>query len=117
MKKLEVIIRPEKLEAIKNIINSYSVGGMTVFSVMGCGVQKGDVSEPGRELHGLKITGMNLIPKIQINTVVNDDVVDDMLLTIHEKISSGRVGDGKVFVYSADDAMRIRTGERGIKSL
>jgi nitrogen regulatory protein P-II 1 len=117
MKKLEIIIRPEKLEALKDIINSYSLGGMTVFSVMGCGVQKGDVSEPGRELKGLKVTGMNLIPKIQINTVVSDDVVDDVLTAIHEKITSGRVGDGKVFVYTVEEAMRIRTGDRGNKAL
>ena len=70
MKKLEIIIRPDRLEDLKQILNGYAVGGMTVFSVMGCGNQKGDVSE----LKGMKLVSMNLIPKIQANVVVDDDV-------------------------------------------
>lgn len=113
MKKLEIIIRPDRLEELKMILNGYSVGGMTVTSVMGCGNQKGDISE----LKGLKLISMNLIPKIQANIVVHDDVVDDILNIIHEKLASGRVGDGKVFVYPVEEAMRIRTGERGSKAI
>ncbi|MDR0639981.1 MAG: hypothetical protein LBG27_13980 [Spirochaetaceae bacterium] len=82
MKKLEIIIRPEKLEVLKDIINVYSLGGMTVFSVMGCGAQKGESGETSTVLKGLKITNMNLLPKIQVNVVVDDDVVDDVLITI-----------------------------------
>ena len=113
MKKLEIIIRPDRLEELKMILNTFSVGGMTVTSVMGCGNQKGDISE----LKGMKLVSMNLIPKIQANIVVQDDVVDDILAIVHEKLSSGRVGDGKVFVYPVEEAMRIRTGERGTKAI
>jgi nitrogen regulatory protein P-II 1 len=113
MKKLEIIIRPDRLEELKMILNSFSVGGMTVTSVMGCGNQKGDISE----LKGMKLVSMNLIPKIQANIVVQDDVVDEILAIIHEKLASGRVGDGKVFVYPVEEAMRIRTGERGPKAI
>ena len=113
MKKLEIIIRPDRLEDLKQILNGYAVGGMTVFSVMGCGNQKGDVSE----LKGMKLVSMNLIPKIQANVVVDDDVVDDILNLVTEKLASGRVGDGKVFVYPVEEAMRIRTGERGTKAI
>jgi nitrogen regulatory protein P-II 1 len=113
MKKLEIIIRPDRLEDLKQILNGYAVGGMTVFSVMGCGNQKGDISE----LKGMKLVSMNLIPKIQANVVVEDDVVDDILNLVTEKLASGRVGDGKVFVYPVEEAMRIRTGERGTKAI
>jgi nitrogen regulatory protein P-II 1 len=115
MKKLEIILRPEKLEDLKCILNDYAIGGITVSSVMGCGKQKGEVD--GGEFKGLKITGMNLLPKIQAVAVVDDDVAGDILNTVHEKISSGRVGDGKVFVSQIEDVMRIRTGERGKKAL
>ncbi len=108
MKKLEIIIRPEMLEPLKVILNKRNAGGMTVMSVMGCGNQKGDVSE----LKGMRLN-MNLIPKIMAIVVVEDEIAGDLLTEIHEKLSSGRVGDGKVFVYDVQEAMRIRTGERG----
>lgn len=114
MKKLEIIIRPDKLEDLKDIIGAYSVGGMSVTSIMGCGTQKGYASA---SLKGLTYTNINLIPKVQVDVVVNDEVVPDLLNNIHEKISSGKVGDGKVFVYTVEEAMRIRTGERGPKAI
>ncbi|MDR1952498.1 MAG: P-II family nitrogen regulator [Elusimicrobiota bacterium] len=120
MKRLEIIIRPDKLEALKNILNSRSVGGITVTSVMGCGKQKGGLTSGGPKgfkIKGVKVAGMNLLPKIQASTIVEDSVVNEILNIIHEKISSGKVGDGKVFVSPVDDAMRIRTGERGKKAL
>lgn len=112
MKKLEIIIRPENLEDIKNIVNDHTVGGMTVASVMGCGQQRGDLHS---EFKGLKVMNINLLPKIMVIAVLQDDKVEEVLGMIQEKISSGRVGDGKVFVYDVVDAMRIRTGERGSK--
>lgn len=112
MKKLEIIIRPDMLEKLKEILNRHNAGGMTVMSVMGCGNQKGDISE----YKGMRLN-MNLIPKIMAVVVVKDDIVDDILVEIHEKISSGKVGDGKVFVYDAKEAMRIRTGERGTAAI
>ncbi len=114
MKRLEIIIRPEKLEELKEILNQFKIGGLTVLSVMGCGNQKGD---PNATLKGLKVKNINLIPKILCIVAVRDDDVEKMLESVYEKISSGRVGDGKVFVEPMDDAMRIRTGERGAKAL
>lgn len=114
MKKIEIIIRPDKLEDLKVILNSFAVGGMTVTSVMGCGNQKGDT---GSELKGMKLLNMNLIPKVQANVVVDDDSIDEILNAIQEKISTGKVGDGKVFVYNVEEAMRIRTGDRGKKAI
>lgn len=108
MKSMMIVIRPEKLEELKELLNKYSVGGMTVSSIMGCGNQKGVVSN----MKGVQFN-INLIPKIQVNVVVDDEKVEEILLSIHENISSGKVGDGKVFVYPVEEVMRIRTGERG----
>ena len=114
MKKLEIIIRPEKLEDLKEILNQFKIGGMTVLSVMGCGNQKGDANNT---LKGLKVRNINLIPKILCIVATDDDDVEKILEAIYEKIPSGRVGDGKVFIEPIDDVMRIRTGERGKKAL
>lgn len=114
MKKLEIIIRPEKLETLKEILNEFTVGGMTVMSVMGCGNQKGDANYT---IKGLQVHNINLIPKILAIVVVNDNDVETILGAIYEKIPSGHVGDGKVFITTIDDTMRIRTGERGNKAL
>ncbi len=108
MKKLEIIIRPDMLETLKEILSSHKVGGMTVMSVMGCGNQKGDV----HDYKGLRLN-INLIPKIMAIAVMDDSVVNDVLVDLKEKISTGHVGDGKVFIYPVEEAMRIRTGERG----
>jgi nitrogen regulatory protein P-II 1 len=81
---------------------------------MGCGIQKGDVTG---ELQGLKIPGMNLIPKIQATIVVEDDAAGEILNELHEQLSTGKPGDGKVFVSDVLDTMRVRTGERGVKAL
>ncbi|HCT64292.1 MAG TPA: transcriptional regulator [Lachnospiraceae bacterium] len=115
MKKLEIIIRPDKLEKLKIILNELEIGGITVTSVVGCGNQKGlmDVDS----IKGLKVSGMNLIPKIHAVVVVQDDEVDNILAIVHSEISSGTAGDGKVFISDISDCMRIRTGERGKKSL
>ena len=110
MKKLEIVIRPDKLETLKSILDECGCGGMTITAVMGCGKQKGNINE----IKGLKVN-INLLPKIQVVAVIQDDMLDNILLKISEQISTGHVGDGKVFVYSVDDAMRIRTGERGGK--
>lgn len=110
MKKVEIIIRPDKLEVLKKILDDCGCGGMTIMAIMGCGKQKGNLNE----IKGLKVN-INLLPKIQVNTVVQDDILDNMLFQIKEQISTGVVGDGKVFIYNVEDAMRIRTGERGSK--
>lgn len=114
MKKLELTIRPENLEEAKQILSESGCSGMTILSAMGAGNQKGDKATTtfkGGEFH------INLLPKIQVIAYVKDEVVEGVLLNIHEKISSGQVGDGKVAVFNLEEVMRIRTGERGEKAL
>lgn len=114
MKKLEIIVKPESLEKVKDILNDHGCGGMTVLSVMGCGNQKGDMD--GTYLKGgyFKI---NLLPKVQVIAYVTDEAVEEILIAIREKISTGHVGDGKVAVFEMSDLMRIRTGERGSNAI
>lgn len=108
MKKLEIIIKPGMLETLKDVLEEHKCGGMTVLSVMGYGNQKGH----GKEFKGLKVN-LNLLPKIMAVAVVPDDAVEELLVDIHQKISTHSVGDGKVFITDLSDAMRIRTAERG----
>lgn len=112
MKKLEIIIRPDKLELLKEILNECGCNGMTIIAVMGCGTQKGNVTE----IKGMKVN-INLLPKIMVNAVIQDEILEKVLEAIRDKIATGHVGDGKVFISTIDDAMRIRTGERGERSI
>ena len=112
MKELVMIIRPEKLETVKSILDEYHCGGMTISSVMGCGTQKGSLEEVVNEIKGLKTT-INLLPKIRIEAVVADEQVEEIITQIREKVATGHVGDGKIFIRNIEDAVRIRTGERG----
>lgn len=108
MKKLEIITRPEKLEDIKELMNNSGIYGMTVTMVSGCGLQKGR-----KEIYrGTEIT-INLLPKVKIEIVVKDSVVDDLVDSIAKTVRTGKVGDGKIFVYNVEDAIKIRTGEKG----
>ena len=116
MKELVMIIRPEKLETLKSILDEYHCGGMTISSVMGCGTQKGSLEEVVNEIKGLKTT-INLLPKIRIEAVVADEQVEEIITQIREKVATGHVGDGKIFIRNIEDAVRIRTGERGNKAL
>ena len=116
MKELVMIIRPEKLETVKSILDEYHCGGMTISSVMGCGTQKGSLEEVVNEIKGLKTT-INLLPKIRIEAVVADEQVEEIITQIREKVATGHVGDGKIFIRNIEDAVRIRTGERGTKAL
>lgn len=115
MKELIIIIRPEKLEVVKNILDEIHCGGMTISSVMGCGTQRG-LTEVVNEIKGFK-TNINLIPKIKVEVVVEDAFVEKIIIAIRDKISTGKVGDGKIFVRTMDDAIRVRTGEHGNKAL
>lgn len=112
MKKIELVIRPEKLEIVKSILGANDYTGLTVMSAMGCGHQKGH-SDEFKKL-GAEI---NLLPKLYVMTVVLDEDLEDILQAFAENVSTGQVGDGKVFVSNIDDVMRIRTGERGEKIL
>jgi nitrogen regulatory protein P-II 1 len=112
MKKLEIITRPEKLDRLKKLLAKHEYIGMTVTAVMGCGHQKGLI----KQFEGLKLD-INLLPKILVMTVVMDKDLDDILTDIHSMLSTGEVGDGKVFISDISDVMRIRTGEKGEKIL
>ncbi len=112
MKKIEAIIRPGKLEEIKESLNKFGVNGLTISQVMGCGLQKGR-----REfVRGTEVT-LNLLPKIKIEIVTNDSNVEEIIGLILEQAQTGEVGDGKIFVYNIEDAVRIRTGVRGERAI
>lgn len=108
MKKLEVIIRPEKLEELKQLINESGHYGMTVSMVSGCGLQKGR-----KEIYRGAEISINLLPKIKAEIVLPDKVVDEMTNKIVEAVRTGKIGDGKIFIYNIEDAVRIRTGDKG----
>ncbi|MGN1115037.1 MAG: P-II family nitrogen regulator [Candidatus Ornithomonoglobus sp.] len=117
MKELVIIIRPEKLEKVKEILDAKSCGGMTISSVMGCGTQKGVVeADSVNVIKGFK-TNINLLPKIRVEAVVRDSVVEDIITELRDKIITGHVGDGKVFIRNIEAAVRLRTGERNDKAL
>lgn len=112
MKKIEVYTRPEKLEGLKELLTKHGCHGMTVFTVMGCGKQKGYVAEMA-----LPDFSVNLLPKICVVSVVEDEVLDEVLTDMYDALGSNTVGDGKVFIYDVVDVMRLRTGERGSDAL
>lgn len=117
MKEMVIIIRPEKLERVKQILDDKNCGGMTISSVMGCGTQKGVVEENAvNVIKGFKVN-INLLPKIRVEVVVPDDVVEDIITELRDQIPTGHVGDGKVFIRRIEGAVRLRTGERGEKAL
>jgi nitrogen regulatory protein P-II 1 len=112
MKKIEAIIRPGKLEEIKEALNKFNVHGLTISQVMGCGLQKGR-----KEFYrGTEVT-LNLLPKIKIEIVVKNDQLEDILKLISDQAKTGEVGDGKIFIYNIEETIRIRTGERGEKAI
>lgn len=116
MKELIIIIRPEKLEDVKAVLDEVHCGGMTLSTAMGCGTQKGSAEGSVNELKGLKTT-INLLPKVKVEVVVEDKIVEDVIMKIREVCATDHVGDGKIFIREVEDAIRIRTGERGTKAL
>lgn len=109
MKKIEAIIRPEKLPVVKAALEESGYPGMTITEVRGHGVQKGVTQQwRGREFV------VEFLPKVKLEVVVTSDAdVDRILTLIHDNASTGNIGDGKVFVTDIVEAMRVRTGERG----
>lgn len=112
MKKLEIIIRSEKLEDLKTILEESHVNGLNIVNIMGYGNEKGVV----KKYRGAEYQ-VNLLPKIKVETVVVDAVVETLISRITKEIASGNYGDGKIFIYDVQDAVRIRTGERGESAL
>jgi nitrogen regulatory protein P-II 1 len=108
MKKIEAIIKPFKLDDVKDALNAIGVQGMTVTEVKGFGRQKGHV-----ELYRGAEYDIAFIPKVKLELVVADGMVDKVVSTIEEKAKSGKIGDGKIFISKVEEIIRIRTGERG----
>lgn len=115
MKELVLIIRPESLEKLKEILDDVHCGGMTVTNAMGCGAQKGFAGESA-VIKGVKIN-INLLPKIQASVVVPDAAVEPIIAAVRDRMADGQIGDGKIFIKEVADAVRIRTGERGDAAL
>lgn len=108
MVKIEAIIRPDKLDEVKAALDELGVKGMTVVHVSGAGKQRGRT----QYYRGQEYV-VNLLDKIKIETVVLDSMVDPVVQAIISFASTGEIGDGKIFLTRVDDAIRIRTGERG----
>ena len=108
MKLLKCVVRPNALEKVKEALSGLGVMGMTVSEVKGFGRQKGH-----KELYrGAEYT-IDFTPKIEIEVVVGDDLADQVVEAVSGAANTGRIGDGKIFVQSVEDVIRIRTGERG----
>lgn len=106
--KIEVITRPEKLEELKEALNEIQVTGMTVSSVFGCGLSKGH-----KEVYRGKQVEISLQPKIKVEIVVCEVPVESVTEVVKKVCCTGNIGDGKIFMYDVEDAVKIRTGERG----
>src|ERR1700724_297506 len=108
MKRIEAIIRPSKLDEVKERLMTLGITGLTVSEVKGFGRQKGHTEM----YRGTEYT-VDFLPKILITVVVTDDLVEPIVKAIADSARTGKIGDGKIFVTSLDDVIRIRTGERG----
>jgi len=112
MKKIEAIIKPFKLDEVKEALNEIGIKGITVSEVKGFGRQKGHT-----ELYRGTEYVVDFLPKIKMEIVVREEMVATVVEAIVEAAKTGRIGDGKVFVLSVDEAVRIRTGERGEEAI
>ena len=110
--KIDIITRSSKLEELKDALNEIGVLGMTVSQVYGCGLQKGH-----KEVYRGKTYDVNLVPKIKLETVVCEVPVEKVLEVAQKDLRTGKFGDGKIFVYELADAVRIRTGHRGVDAI
>ncbi|WP_027718988.1 P-II family nitrogen regulator [Desulfovirgula thermocuniculi] len=108
MTKIECIIRPGKLEDVKEALGRFGIQGMTVTQVIGCGLQKGR-----KEVYRGTEYSINLLPKVKVEIVVADKHVEEIVDIIVKAARTGEIGDGKIFTYRIDNAVRIRTGESG----
>ncbi|MEM6650304.1 MAG: P-II family nitrogen regulator [Pseudomonadota bacterium] len=112
MKKVEALIKPFKLDDVKEALQALGLKGMTVSEARGFGRQKGHT-----ELYRGAEYVVDFLPKLKLEIVVEDELVDDVLRAITEAAQSGRIGDGKIFVTNIEKAVRIRTGEVGNTAL
>lgn len=108
LKKIEAIIKPFKLDDVKEALNEIGIQGMTTSEVKGYGRQKGH-----KEIYRGAEYVVDFIPKIRIEIVVDSELADQVVETIIQASNTGKIGDGKIFVFSVEKAIRVRTGERG----
>jgi nitrogen regulatory protein P-II 1 len=106
--KIEAVIQPSKLETLKNAFAAWGVEGLTVTEVKGCGRQRGH----GDVYRGAEYS-IDFRPKLKVEVVVPTSLVPRLLDVLRKSVGTGRIGDGKVFVVPVDEAIRVRTGERG----
>ena len=112
MKKVEAIIKPFKLDEVKEQLNKIGVKGITVSEVKGFGRQKGHT-----ELYRGAEYIVDFLPKIKVEVIISNPFVNDVIDTIMKSAQTGRIGDGKIFVTNLEDTIRIRTGERGEEAI
>ena len=112
MKKIEAVIKPFKLDDVKEALNEIGIQGMTISEVKGYGRQKGQT-----EIYRGAEYSVNFLPKVKIEVAVSDDAVGQVVETIQNSANTGRIGDGKIFVLDVGHAVRIRTGETNAEAL
>ncbi len=112
MKLIEAIIKPFKLDEVKDALNEIGIEGITVSEVKGFGRQKGHT-----ELYRGAEYVVDFIPKVKLEIVVGDELVAKVVETIEQTAKTGRIGDGKIFIIPLDEAVRIRTGEKGNEAI
>lgn len=112
MKKIEAIIKPFKLDEVKNELSKIGIQGLTISEVKGFGRQKGHT-----EVYRGAEYKIDFVPKIKIELIIDDDMVLKTIETIEQTARTGKIGDGKIFVSNIEEAIRIRTGERGKEAL
>ena len=113
MKELEIIIKPEKMENLKRILDREGARGVMVSQIFGYGHQRG----AGRIYTREDTPGINLLPKLSVRTVVKDEIVEKIVSRVLEELNTSSFGDGKIFIKNIEDAVKIRTSERGDDAL
>ena len=113
MKKIECILRPNKIKEVKDALDNIGVNGMTVTEAIGFGQQKGHIDKNDWNAE----FNINLLPKTKIEMVVIDEMMDEVINIIIKAAKTGEIGDGKIFISPIENAIRIRTGEKGEKAL
>jgi nitrogen regulatory protein PII len=112
MKKIEAIIKPFRLDEVKDALNRLGISGMTITEVKGFGRQRGH-----KEVYRGAEYQVDFVPKIKIDLAVSSDMVDKVVAAIQKEANTGKIGDGKIFVLPMDGAIRVRTGEAGRDAL
>jgi nitrogen regulatory protein P-II 1 len=112
MKKIEAIIKPFRLDEVKNALTKIGVQGMTATEVKGFGRQRGHT-----EIYRGAEYKIDFLPKVKIELIVTDDIVTQAIETIERAAKTGKIGDGKIFISPVDEVIRIRTGERGKEAI